>query len=101
MSTEKETSMPATSRTGGIIAGGMLFALALLLASVASAADVGDDRPDSEWFASYSVDYYSPAQCDDALRFIRKTYGFRHIAILVVGHPSGSVDHPKQQGRDR
>jgi hypothetical protein len=83
--------MPATSKDGRIIAGGMLFALALLLASAASAADVGNDRPDSEWFASYCVDYYSPAQYDDALRFIRKTYGFRYIAMLQANDARSAI----------
>jgi hypothetical protein len=53
-----------------------------LALSAVSAASFEDDRPDPESFKAYCVDYYSAAQCDDALRFVRKTCGFRCIAIL-------------------
>jgi hypothetical protein len=62
----------------------LVLVLGLLAAPVASAAELDGSRSDSEWFNAYCIDYYSPVQCNDALRFIRKTYGFRYIAILLA-----------------
>ena len=62
----------------------LALALALLAAPVASAAELDDTRSDSDWFSAYCIGYYDTVQCNDALRFIRKTYGFRHIAILLA-----------------
>lgn len=61
----------------------ILVSLGLLaLPSVARATDFAWKSSDSAEFKSYCVDYYSPTQCDDALRFILKTYGLRYIVAL-------------------
>jgi hypothetical protein len=54
------------------------------LASIsrASAAEVEEEMSDADWFRSYCVDYYSLAECDAALLFIRKTFGLRYIESL-------------------
>ena len=62
----------------------LVLVLGLLAARVASGAELDDTRSDSEWFNAYCIDYFSPMQCNDALRFIRKTYGFRYIGILLA-----------------
>jgi hypothetical protein len=59
-----------------------IAASACLILPVARAAAFEDDRSDPAVFTAYCIDYYTPTECDDALRFIRHIYGYRYIAIL-------------------
>jgi mannose-6-phosphate isomerase-like protein (cupin superfamily) len=65
----------------------------LLWPGAVSATDFAWNSSDAAEFRSYCVDYYSPTQCDDALRFILKTYGLRYIAALHMNEdPRGYLD---------
>ena len=51
---------------------------------LAHASNNGDEQSDSSQFKSYCVMYYRSGQCDDALRFIMKAYGFHYIGDLLM-----------------
>ena len=51
---------------------------------LAHATDSVEEQSDAGKFKSYCVKYYRSAQCDDALRFIMKAYGFHYIGDLLM-----------------
>jgi hypothetical protein len=63
----------------------LVMGLGLLVSSSAAvAADAEADVSDADVFEAYCADYYSLAQCDGALLFMRRAFGARYIASLNV-----------------
>ncbi|MGC1576758.1 MAG: hypothetical protein WA813_11680 [Beijerinckiaceae bacterium] len=64
-----------------------LIALALLMGAVvpglARTAQLDSEDAMVQEFQSFCVDYYTPAQCTGAVRFILKTAGIQYFAQLV------------------